>query len=271
MSRTPGTYALLAAVGKYDPTIGMDDLKCAQNDLDIMTSALTKGLKIETDNIRRLGEDGTVTAMSFARSIAEFSSLLKENDTFLFYFSGHGRGRELMFSDDGITVKSIVDYVDRLPAKQKIVILDCCYSGQAKIAPMQVFSYEESVEEFAETGIAVLASCAQDSESRLADNGSCSLYTQIIYYALTSRRNIREGKLSLTAVSEEIRYLMDQWNRSHPGKEQEPIFRENLVGTIFFPIEEYHPYIPQKVFFEAEEYILHHVKPLSTGSFMIVE
>lgn len=59
---------------------------------------------------------------------------------------------------------------------------------------------------------------------------------------------------------------MNQWNNTHPGKEQKPIYRESLIGTIYFPVEEYHPYVPQRVFFEAEDYIVHHVKPLSTGT-----
>lgn len=266
MNRKPETYALLAAVGKYDSTTELVNLSCAQNDLDIMAHALEQGLKIDCDNIRKLGEDGMVTTLSFARSIGEFSSLLKAEDTFLLYFSGHGRGHELMFSDGGITIKSIVDYVDKLSARKKVVILDCCYSGQTTVGPIRSFSYEESIAEFAQTGIAVLASCAPDSTARLSDNGDCSLYTKVVSCSLTSRRKIREGKLSLTDVAEEARYLMNQWNWSHPGKEQNPIFRENLIGAVYFPVEEYHPYVPQKVFFEAEDYIVHHVKPLSTGN-----
>lgn len=266
MSRKPVTYALLTAVGNYDRKLELENLDSSQHDLDIMTLALTQGLRIDNDNIRRLGEDGTVDAISFARSIAEFDSMLTEEDTFIFFFSGHGLYHELMFSDSGVTINSIVDYVERLPAKQKIVILDCCYSGQAMVGPIKQISYEDSIDSFVGTGIAVLASCAADREARLTDGGYCSLYTQVVYYSLTSRRMIRGGKISLTDISEEIRYLMNQWNNTHPGKEQKPIYRESLIGTIYFPVEEYHPYVPQRVFFEAEDYIVHHVKPLSTGT-----
>ena len=266
MGRTSGIYTLLTAVGKYDPALGLTDLDCAGHDLEIMAEALTKGLNINIDNHRKPGTDGTITALSFARSIAEFGDMLGEEDTFILYFSGHGQNHELMFSDGGITIRSIIDYVRKLPAKQKIVILDCCYSGQASAGPVRDFSYEESLAAFSGTGIAVLASCSADGKSRLADGGYCSLYTQIIYYALTSRRKIREGKISLTDISDEIRYLMDQWNRTHPGKEQKPIYRENMIGTIYFPVEEYRPYVPQKVFYETEDFTIHHVKPLSTGT-----
>ena len=266
MSRKPGTYALIAAVGKYDPEMELKELKSSRTDMNLMALTFEKGLKIDADNIRRLGEDGSVPALTFARSIAEFNSLLKKEDTFLMYFSGHGRNKELMFSDGGITIRSIVDYIEKLPAKCKVVILDCCYSGQAMPGKTNPFLFEESVAEFAGTGIAVLASCAPDSKARLTENGACSLYTKIVSFALMSRRRIREGKLSLTDISDEIRCLTGQWNETHPDQEQHPIYRENLIGTIYFPVEEYHPYVPQKVFFETEDYIVHHVKPLSTAN-----
>ena len=118
MSKTPGTYALLAAVGNYNQESEFPNLDSSQHDLDIMTQALTRGLKIDTDNVRRLGEDGTVTAMSFARSIAEFNTMLAEIDTFIFYFSGHGQNGELVFSDNGITIRSTSQllYSDRMVA-----------------------------------------------------------------------------------------------------------------------------------------------------------
>ena len=112
MSRKPVTYALLTAVGNYDRKLELENLDSSQHDLDIMTLALTQGLRIDNDNIRRLGEDGTVDAISFARSIAEFDSMLTEEDTFIFFFSGHGLYHELMFSDSGVTINSIVDYVE---------------------------------------------------------------------------------------------------------------------------------------------------------------
>ena len=77
---TGKTYALLTAVGVYEDNI---PLSCAGKDLKLMTEALQKGLKLEQDNIRCLGEDGTVTTHSFARSISEFSQMLKKEDTFI--------------------------------------------------------------------------------------------------------------------------------------------------------------------------------------------
>ena len=109
------TYALLTAVGVYEDT-KMKSLPCAWKDLDRMKQALREGLKLEEDDVRIPGNDRAVTLYSFARSISEFARLMREEDTFIYYFSGHGRENELCFTDGAVTLESIVRYIDSLPA-----------------------------------------------------------------------------------------------------------------------------------------------------------
>ncbi len=265
MKNTAKTYALLVANGEYQK-MEKADLPCYARDLQVIGHALTEGLKIDQDNIRVLGGEGSVTIRSFARAIAEFETLLEKEDIFLFYFSGHGQPRELLFSDGAVTIQSIVSFIGRLPAKSKVVILDCCYSGATKVQEgFQDCTFEESLAAFAGSGIAVMASSAADSVSWLGDGGTCSLYTRIAAAAICSRRNIRAGKLSLTDINDEIRYLMADWNQNHPQKFQYPIYRDSMLGTVYFQVEEYHPYVTQKITMETKDYILQSVKPLSTG------
>ena len=74
------------------------------------------------------------TARSFARALSEFEGLIEREDTFVLYFSGHGMREGLCFSDGVVNLQSIVDYVERLRAERKVVILDCCYSGDMQLA-----------------------------------------------------------------------------------------------------------------------------------------
>ncbi len=231
----------------------------------MISHALCDGLKVGRDNLRVLGENGFVSVRSFARAIAEFGALLREEDTFLLYFSGHGLRQELVFSDGAVTIPSIVDYIDRLEAGSKVVILDCCYSGGTRVSSVMDLTFEESIAAFAGKGIAVMASSAADSVSRMSESGEGSLYTLIVSTAMLSRRLIRAGKVSLADINSEIRYLMRLWNRMYPDRQQHPVYRDSLTGTIFFRVEEYHPYVTQKITLETENYILHNVKPLSTG------
>ncbi len=264
MSKMGKTYALLISVGNYQGQT-MEYLPCYAGDLELIGDALSRGLKVSEDNMRVLGRDGDVTVRSFARAIVEFGTLLRDEDTFLFYFSGHGRQKELIFSDGAVTIQSIVDYIDRLNAGSKVVILDCCYSGATQVSSVMDMTFEESIASFAGKGIAVMASSASDSKSWLNDGGMSSLYTSIACRAILSRRQIRAGRLSLSGINSEIRFLMTQWNLMHPDRQQHPIYRDSMLGTVFFEVEEYHPYVTQKITLETAAYILQSVKPLSSG------
>ena len=265
MNREPKSYALLAGV----ETCRKKDLAylpAAGRDIKIMRDALITGLKFDSDNIRMVGEDESASARSFARALSEFESLLDKDDTFVLYFSGHGARSALCFADELVDLQSIVSYTERLPAGKKIVIIDCCFSGGMQVSSIRDLTFEEAIAAFAGSGIAVMASSAQDERSWLSGAGDASLYTRIVSTVICSRRNIHKGKLSLTDVNDEVRYLMQIWNKANPDRQQHPIYRENYLGEISFQVEEYHPYIPQKITAETEAYYLHSVKPLSTGS-----
>ena len=269
MNRIPHSYGLLIGVGMYDMgEEGVDDLKRLPGtgkDLALMKEALTDGLKFDPENIRLLGEDGTVKALSFARALSEFETLLGRDDTFVLYFSGHGSQGGLCFTDEIVNLQSIVSFIERLPAGRKIVILDCCYSGDMQITDVQELTFEEMITVFAGRGIAVMASSAPDERSWLSQAGDASLYTKVMASAILSRRHIREGRISLHDVNDEIRCLMQQWNRMNPDRQQHPVYRENYIGDIAFAVEEYHPYVTQKITAETQDYVLHGIKPLSTG------
>ena len=265
MRRTPGIYALLVSVGKYENQ-DFKQLTGYQEDLIAMTYALTDGLKIESDHIRALGEEGTVRRESFARAIAEFGTLLQEEDTFFFYFSGHGKRGDLVFTDGAVSLQSIVDYLSRLTIRRKIVILDCCYAGEPMLPRTHRLSFDDSITAFAGKGIVLMASSAADRDAWLTEKGSRSLYTELLARAMLSRRLVRRGKLSLRDVHEEVRYLMNEWNQKHPDRTQQPVYRDNLIGTLYFEVEEYRPYVPRKITYETADYSVQSVKPLSTMS-----
>ena len=93
-------YALLIGVGDYQK-LNILNLPTYSMDLMLIQSALTSGLKIPKEQIRLLaGEEnkGCVTRKDMARALAGFKDLLKEDSSFILYFSGHGRDRNLTFS-----------------------------------------------------------------------------------------------------------------------------------------------------------------------------
>ena len=260
-------YALLASVGNYQKQ-NLVDLVTWKSDLDLIQRGLTQGLKLKEENLRALGSEGCVSVRELALAIQNFAKMLKKEDTFFFYFSGHGRNGELTFSDMGLALPSILAFIGELPCKNKIVILDCCYSGDFQTEGTRGMSLEDSAESFAGHGMAILASSSANEVSRLDESGQYSLYTGIVNMAMLSRRNVRQGRISLHAIQQNIQELMEIWNNHYPEHRQQPIFRSNIGGTIYFEVEPWHPQKPQEIngiHRENEFYTICSTKPLDTA------
>lgn len=256
-------YSLLTAVGKYDYN-GIKDLPSYEMDLKLMKTALTEGLKFSEDAIRCPGRDGYIGIRTFARALNEFSSLIKEDDGFVYYFSGHGSNGNLCFSDDRIALQSIVDFMEKLKARKKILILDCCYSGRFHVSEIKQMDFEETISSFAGAGTAVLASSASDERSWLGPGKNHSLYTGMLTTAMTLNRRVRKGRVSLADIHEEVINIARFWNAGNPHKIQHPIYRASICGTIYFDVEEYNPYETLQVYLEKENYTIKNVEPLSS-------
>lgn len=257
-------YALLVGVGAYR-NMGVNNLPTYRMDISMMGSALLSRFKMPKDNIRILaGENanGTVFTIDLAKAIKSFQSILSTKDTFVLYFSGHGAANNLVFSDGQIGLQSVIDFVDRLGAGNKIVILDCCYSGGFKTSGAKQLRLEDSINSFVGKGIAVFASSAANEVSRLGPNGNHSMFTGALSTAIASTSPIRKGIMTLQDIVEETQSLVRAWNKHNPGKEQQPIFRSSLGGTITFSVEEYNPYKPVEYSAETEEYRIVKVEPL---------
>lgn len=268
MIKNEHIFALLVGVGDYRK-LGMQGLATYKMDLLLMGSALTDGLKVPRENIRLMaGEEhcGKVYALEFAKAISEFRSMLNENDIFILYFSGHGEFEKLLFSDASISIKSILEFLETLTAKSKILILDCCYSGAFGRMGAKKLSLSESIEKFQGHGTAVMASSAQDEVSRLGPGNNHSMFTGAVSSVIAVKRKVRKGRTSLSDIFDGTRELVDIWNKKNPGKEQHVIFRKNMGGTIFFDVEEYEEYKPKTVTYIEDDYNIIEVKPLSTLS-----
>lgn len=82
--------AFVVGVSNYTFNNGNNDLPFCKNDIKAVNNALVEGLNVESENILILGTLGKVTKLSFEYNFEEFCKGLKEDDTLIFYFSGHG-------------------------------------------------------------------------------------------------------------------------------------------------------------------------------------
>lgn len=255
------TKVLLVGVCEY-LTIKCTPLPMCKNDLVAMKTALICGLNINPNNIHLCGETGIVTTNELIMSIYTVLKDMSEDDTFIFYFSGHGGKNCLVLSDGFIELQDLINTIEKIQTKNKIAIIDSCHSGDFLLENIPAIDIDETVEYFAGRGFAVLASCGAEQYSGFNEDKEISLYTSFVCDALTARFLIRKGKKSLETINEAIFHFAEVSNRKGKRNFQQPVFRSSIGGTIFFDVEEYNPYKIAKVYEETDNYIIYNVEPV---------
>lgn len=263
-------YALVVGVSNYS-LMGAQNLGFCKNDIKYFSEALVKGLSVKKEQIVKLGENDVVKKQSFISALRKFDFEDENEDTFIFYFSGHGgidcNKHFLIFSDGYLETEDLIEHINKINTKNKLLIFDTCHSGHFKINGLPEVDYESSLKEFIGTGYAVLASSSsnQSSFNHPDSKKQLSLFTSFLNDALTARFLLRGGKKSLDDIINLLFQYMKIWNIRHPEYAQTPIFRSKLGGTIFFPVEKYIPYVSNNYFLEKEKYRIYKVEPIHTA------
>ncbi len=259
------TRVLVIGVSTYF-LAGATNLPFCKNDILLMKDAFIQGLRIAPEDIIVCGLTDTVEITEFRGVLQYFASIAQEDDTLLFYFSGHGTttvdGHFLVLSDCLISTQDIISYLDKISAKSKVIFLDCCNAGNFNVNGSAVFDLDATADFFAGKGYAVFASCSANQVSYSHPNKPVSLFTSFLYSALTSKFTIREGKKSLYDIHKLLFLLIETWNKNNPSCTQNPVYRANIGGTIFFTVQDYTPYVSERFFCEKENYIIYAVEPM---------
>lgn len=143
----PKNYALLIGINEYlnGGIQGVNPLSFAVKDAE----ALEAVLKERGWHTRAIVKED-VKRERIVRELYDLALKAKLHDKVLIYFAGHGvrdpisGGHTYWLTYDaeigslvakGIRLKHIMEYVKEIPAQEKIVLLDHCYSGDIKAVP----------------------------------------------------------------------------------------------------------------------------------------
>lgn len=260
--------ALIVGISKYEGNT-FSNLPYCKNDIYLMKNALTDGLNIEEENITLCGELDIVMLDDFRKILTSTFDSLDVEDTFILYFSGHGDIRDddthfLAFSDKLLVTQDLIDDLQEIKCKSKILFLDCCFAGSFDSPYLPPLDIDKTLGEFIGTGCAVLASSNPIEKSHFTADG-VSIFTKYLSEAITSKLITREGQKSLYDIQRLVFQLLDIFNRKNLDIQQHPIFRAGLYGMITFKVSAYEPYIQKDFYFEHDDYIIHSVKPMHHG------
>ena len=145
-----------------------------------------------------------------------------KSDVALFYFSGHGYVEstggylittECTDGDDGLAINELLQIANESPARNKIIILDCCHSG---IAGNSSPKEEKAV---IKEGITILT--ASSAEQYALEEKGSGVFTTLFIDAMNGSASNLVGDITPGSIYAHIDQSLGSW-------EQRPIFKTNV-------------------------------------------
>jgi len=159
-----------------------------------------------------------------------------DSEVALFYFSGHGYlestdgyliTSECKRGDEGLSMSHLLNFANNSSSRNRIVIIDCCHSGQFGTPDIQDAKAE------LKEGITILTSSSA-SQYALEENGS-GVFTSLLVDALHGGAANLVGDITPGSVYAHIDQSLGPW-------EQRPIFKTNVKN--FTTLRKVPPPIP---------------------------
>lgn len=200
-------------------------------------------------------ERGEVTRQRLHKAaLAAFSG---KADVALFYFSGHGYvhqlGGYLVTPDhseyaEGLSMTDLINLADqaRERIRNRIIILDCCYSGKAGVSETMGGAIAQIHD-----GMTIMTASRKDEAA--LERGGHGVFTALILSALEGAASDLLGNVTPGMIYAHV-------DRALGAFEQRPVFRTNVEE--FVPLRESAPPIPlgelQKidVLFPSSDFVL---------------
>lgn len=228
--------ALLIGINNYP--VGNELFGCVE-DINKVKAAIER----HEDGSPNFGVKMMPNVRTSAEVMAAINDLFKgDGDSALLYFSGHGymnsTGGEIVMPQDieipgqyytGIQMSTIMDIVNSSQIRNKIVILDCCHSGNMGKYHIQ------NVGSTLNTGVSILTACREDEVAMEA--GGHGLFTELLCAALNGGAADYCGNVTIGGVYAYIDRSFGPWD-------QRPVFKTNV--TEFAPIRKVNPQVPMQ-------------------------
>lgn len=149
-----------------------------------------------------------------------------ESNIALFYYAGHGHieatggylcGSDCRRGDDGLSLGDVVTLANKSGAKNKIIILDSCFSGVAGTHPVDQRTAELS------EGLTILTASTKDQYSNEKDGSG--VFTTLLVDALNGAAGNLIGDVTPGGVYAHIDQSLGPWA-------QRPVFKTNVKSFV---------------------------------------
>lgn len=163
------------------------------------------------------------SAIDFRTLRRHIDELFKyDGEAVLFYFAGHGHidsadsylvPSDSESGDDGLSLTSILTLAHKCKARNKIIVLDSCYSGAAA---SDMLRPDSSI-----IGDGMTLLTASTADQYASENGDGGLFTHLFVDALEGAAADLIGRITPGGVYAHIDQSLGDW-------EQRPVFKTNI-------------------------------------------
>ncbi len=243
--------ALLVGIDEYKPPFRLQGcVQDAKNMRAVLCDDPANSTNFACQTL--ISEDDTITEELLHEHIERLFA--DPADVALFFFAGHGLINKVGLGylvtlyghtyNRGISLDLLVAYAARSPAKEKIIILDCCFSGN--VGNLPALGPENAL---IPKGVSILASSSENQVA--AGRPSGGIFTSMVVEALKGGATDLLGNVTVGDIYRYVDQLLDAWD-------QRPLFKANISRSI--PIKKYpakiEPAILRKLpdYFEEKDY-----------------
>ena len=125
-----------------------------------------------------------------------------------------------------------MDIVNRSPATNKVIILDCCHAGDFGRYSIDIDNSD------LRPGVSILSACKGDESAMLNTTSGHSVFTEALCMALNGAAADYIGNITIGS-------LYAYMDRFFTASEQRPVFKTN--ATEFIPIRKLTPKVPTEI------------------------
>lgn len=185
-----------------------------------------------------------------AELLKDLHSLFQEgeSDIALFYFSGHGTDEmagqivtpDFKGYDKGISMNDILRLANTSTSRNKIIILDCCYSGK-----LGDFSAIDTQDAIIGKGVTILTASNRDEvaiEDGITGHG---IFTELLIQGLKGGAADVSGNITPASLYSFVDQSLGVW-------EQRPLFKTNITG--FLPIRTVEAKVSKSILRKLHQY-----------------
>ncbi|MBU4185019.1 MAG: ankyrin repeat domain-containing protein [Proteobacteria bacterium] len=237
-------YAIVIGVEKYRQKLPKADF--ADNDARIMAEYLTKVMGYPEENIVMLINDRALKSDMEKYFEKWLSNNVEKESTVFVYYSGHGApnpktgdaylvpydGDPSFIEETGYPLKRLYAKLDKLPAREIIVVLDSCFSGAggrsvlAKGARPLVMNMDKQV--FYSDRIAILTASAGNQISSTYDEKAHGLFTYFLLKGIKNEDVVKpDGSIAISDLFSYLKPQVEHIARKQYNNEQTP----QLIGA----------------------------------------